>query len=262
MPKLSSHSSGDFVKLLLIGNSGTGKTGALASLVRAGYELRIIDLDNGLDALKNLLAHEDPKLLELVEYESARDRYKTGITGPTFVPPPKGLRDAGNLIDKWSDDSVPAEWGPKRILVIDSLTMLGRCALNWATNANPTLRDPRLWYGAAQDVVEKLIATVTGESFGTNVIVISHIDYVIHEETKLEKGFVSAVGKALGPKLPRYFNTLLLAETRGSGEKVRRTIRTMPTTQIDLKNPAPMRISAEYPLDTGLNEIFTQLKAV
>jgi hypothetical protein len=30
---------------------------------------------------------------------------------------------------------------------------------------------------------------------------------------------------------------------------------------IDLKNPAPMRIEAEYPIETGLADLFRLLKA-
>ena len=42
-------------KILLIGKSGAGKTGALASLVAAGYNLRIIDTDKGVRPLRSLL---------------------------------------------------------------------------------------------------------------------------------------------------------------------------------------------------------------
>ena len=49
MPNLSKHQSSEFTKLLLMGDSKSGKTGALASLVLAGYKLRILDFDNGLE---------------------------------------------------------------------------------------------------------------------------------------------------------------------------------------------------------------------
>ena len=51
MPKGSAHTSAIITKMLLIGASGSGKTGALASLAAAGYKLRILDYDNGLDFL-------------------------------------------------------------------------------------------------------------------------------------------------------------------------------------------------------------------
>ena len=55
MPPLSKHQSGCATKMLLLGDSGAGKTGALASLAQAGYNLRILDLDSGVDVLRNLL---------------------------------------------------------------------------------------------------------------------------------------------------------------------------------------------------------------
>jgi len=61
MPKLGDHQSKSTTKMLFVGDSGAGKTGALASLAAAGYHLHIMDLDNGLDVLNN---YYDPKLKE------------------------------------------------------------------------------------------------------------------------------------------------------------------------------------------------------
>lgn len=260
MPSLDKHQSSDFVKLIFIGNSGAGKTGALAPLVAAGYELRIIDLDAGLDALVNHLKEIDPKLLAAVQFESFRDRVKMTPMGPAVVGSPKAYVQTLNALEKWpGDSSDPASWGPKRVLVIDSLTNLGRAAFQWAKAANPTSKDPRQWYKTAQDLIEDLIANVTSDAFGTNVIIISHVEIV--EANGTIKGFASSIGKALGPKIPRFFNTMLLSETSGSGKTVKRKIKTLPTGLIDLKNPASMKIEAEYEISNGLPEIFRILKA-
>ena len=42
MPPLSESTASHFVKLMYIGDSGTGKTGSLASLAAAGYKLRLV----------------------------------------------------------------------------------------------------------------------------------------------------------------------------------------------------------------------------
>ena len=257
MPSLDTHASSRFTKLLYVGNSGSGKTGSLTSLIAAGYKLRIIDMDNGLDALVNH-ARADGLNLSSVEYISIRDTYSFGAMGPRVKGSTKAFVKAIGLLDKWEDGSNPAEWGDDTILVIDTLTSLGVSAFEWAKKMNPTFKDPRLWYAPAQKTLEEVIMALTSESFQTNVIVVSHIDY--REDAGLEKGFVSAIGKALGPKLPRAFNTMILAETSGTGQKVRRRIKTYPTATIDLKNPAPMRIDAEYPLESGLASIFALLK--
>ena len=49
MASIKNHTSVDVTKLLLVGDSGSGKTASLATLANAGYKLRILDYDNGLD---------------------------------------------------------------------------------------------------------------------------------------------------------------------------------------------------------------------
>ena len=259
MPTLDQHESAEFVKLLFIGASGTGKTGALTSLVRAGYKLRIIDMDNGLDALVNHIKEECPDRLGSVGYVSLRDKYRSGPRGPQVVGQPKAFVQAAKLLDKWEDDTLPEEWGPEYVLVIDSLTNLGTAAFEWAKGMDPMNKDPRRWYKNAQDILDNTMAALTAKAFRTNVVVCTHIE-LIEDPSGVTKGYASSIGKALGPKLPRYFNTLLLAEVKGAGQKVRRVIRTVPTPQIDAKNPAPMRLAPEYPLESGLAEIFKKLK--
>jgi len=103
-----------------------------------------------------------------------------------------------------------------------------------------------------------LIANVTSDGFETNVIIITHVEMT--EQNGIMKGFASAIGKALGPKIPRFFNTMVLSEVSGSGKNVKRKIKTLPTGMIDLKTPAPMRIDAEYDISDGLAKIFAALQ--
>ncbi len=49
LPLLTSSLPSKPIKLALLGNSGDGKTGALASLANAGYRLAVFDFDGGLD---------------------------------------------------------------------------------------------------------------------------------------------------------------------------------------------------------------------
>jgi hypothetical protein len=261
MPSLSDHSASPLVKMMLIGNSGAGKTGALTSLVRAGYRVRILDLDSGLDALVNHVKQECPERLASIDYMSFRDAWKIGPAGPTVVGAPKAFTGAVKALDKWEDGSEPATWGAETVLVIDSLTNLGRAAFAWAKQMNPTAKEPRQWYFAAQDAMENVISSATADDFRTNLIVMSHIDLVTLPDGSTQ-GFATAIGKALGPKLPRYFNTLVALETKGQGKAVQRVLRTLPTALLGtLKNPAPMRIEAEYPISTGLADLFLKLKS-
>lgn len=246
------------IKVLYVGASGTGKTGSLTSLVKAGYELRVLDLDNGMDALLYHTEAECPDRLSSIDYETIRDKWGFGPTGPKVKGAPTALPTLFKRLDTWQDGTTPAEWGSDKILVVDSLTAVGQAAYAWARATNPTTKEKRQWYQAGQEAIEALMAGITSADFNTNVIVCTHLD--IREEDGLNKAFASSLGRALGPKLPRFFNTMILAESSGTGSKVRRKIKTFPTSLIDLKTPAPMEIDAEYPLETGMASIFSKLK--
>lgn len=259
MTALASHQASDFLKLLFIGDSGAGKTGALVSLVQAGYKLRILDMDNNLLSLITYIKKDCPDKIGLVDAETRRDRFKMTAAGPITIGTPKAFVESVNLMNKWSDDTVPSEWGADTIFVLDSLTRFGDAAFEWAKGMAPTVKDPRQWYGTAQDAVEHALAILTSPEFKANVIVISHVDVREFSEGTV-KGYPMSVGKALGPKIPSYFSTMILAETSGTGENVKRKLRTVPTGILDLKNPAPFRISKELPLESGLATLFEQLK--
>jgi hypothetical protein len=253
MPTLDDHQSDDFTKLIYIGDSSTGKTGSLVSLLLAGYRFRILDMDNGLETLKTYgrMAQAD---LSKVEFETYRDKYRSTPAGPLIKGQPRAFTDALAKMTEWAEID-----DPQSVFVLDSLSAFGRAAYAWAKGMNPTAKDPRQWYFSAQQAVEDTLALLTGESFKQNVIVISHVNY--KEVTEgVQKGYANAIGTALGPIIPRYFNTMLLAESIGAGKNVRRKIKTLPTGIIDLKIPNP-EAEAEYPLETGLADIFTLLKS-
>ena len=114
MPSLSQHQSSTITKLLLIGYSGAGKTGALTSLVANGYKLRILDFDNGLDSLVIQCRQRCPDKLGNVEFVSVRDKLKGSSAGPIFDGQPTAFTRAMQLLDRWKDGDndlgKPSEW--------------------------------------------------------------------------------------------------------------------------------------------------------
>lgn len=253
MPTLDNHQSSNFTKLIYIGDSGTGKTGSLVSLLAAGYNLKILDMDNGLDALVHYAREECPDKLANVEFETYRDEYRATKAGPMIKGSPKAFVEALTKLTEWSEVN-----DPNTIFVLDSGSAFGRAAFEWAKGMNPMSKDPRQWYFAAQQAVESTIAMLTGEAFHMNVIVISHVNYKELVEGE-NKGYPNFVGSALGPVIPKYFNTLILAETIGAGKNTKRRIKTLPTGVINLKVASP-KIESELPLETGLATILKTLK--
>lgn len=253
MPTLDTHQSSDYTKMIYLGDSGTGKTGSLISLLAAGYKLRILDMDNGLDSLVAFALKECPDKLKNVEFVTLRDEYRSTKAGPMIKGTPKAFVESLDQLTAWAEDE-----DPNMIFVLDSLSAFGKAAFAWAKGMNPMAKDKRQFYFSAQEAVESTISLLTGDNFKMNVIVITHVNYKEVQEG-VHKGYPNAIGSALGPNLAKYFNTLLLAETQGAGKNVKRKIKTLPTGIIDLKAPVP-DIDGDYPLATGLNTIFELLK--
>lgn len=260
---LSKHQSSEFTKLLLMGDSKSGKTGGLAPLVK-DYNLRILDFDNGLDALAQVVARDYPTRLDSVEFRTLRDKLKSSPTGTVVDGAATAFIEALKMLDNWKygnvDLGAPSAWGKECILVLDSLTFMADAAFRFREPLTPRSRegkyDIRAVYKDAQDAVENVLALLTSETFRTNVIVISHVRYVDNPDGT-KKGYPTAVGSALSPQIPRYFNSVALAQTTAG----KRAIQTAPTAMIDLANPASFKMLPTLPIETGLATFFATVRS-
>jgi AAA domain len=258
MPTLEAPNAASITKMLLIGDSGTGKTGALASLVRDGYKLRILDFDNKIaGGILPILVNRDAKdKLGNVGYEPLRDQLRSSPLGPVVDGVPQAFTKGLSLLDKWADGTSPREWGPTTIFVLDSLTFFADAAFFWAKGMNPGAKDPRQWFYTAQQAVENSLALLTNSAFNTNVIVIAHVNWQNRPDGTM-KGYPAAVGQALGPTIPAYFENMALCETVAG----KRMIKTTPTALVDLKNPAAFKMLPSLPIETGLADFFKTLRS-
>jgi hypothetical protein len=292
MPKLGQHQSTQITKMILIGESGTGKTGSLVSLVKAGYKLHIIDLDNGLDVLVNMIKQEpnSAELLDLVDYFTITDRFKN--LGGKAVPINsdvwprvmakmsnwtnksdviKGMKDgkpanlpipAADVIDLGD----PAAWGPDHILVVDSFTFLCKAAMRTVLRLNNRPAGPiyESDWNEAQTAIEEFLSWVYDVGFNTNVIMTAHIDYQTEgtgKDRTVMRVVPQALGKKLGPKVGRYFNSMLEVRRIGVGAGLKRNIHTVPAGMLELKNPAPAKVKPQYDISDGLAEFFKAVRS-
>ncbi len=279
MPGIADHQSSECTKMLLIGDSGSGKSGALASLAAEGYNLRILDLDNGLDVLKNYLTDptseyvkRNPNAAANVRFQTITDQMKNVGGRLQHAKATVWQRTVAQL-SNWVelDDKGAAiagtelgsitTWGSQDVLVIDSLTMLSNAALAFVLAMNGRLgQHPQLQdWGAGQTLIESLIQMLYDENVKCNVVVNCHVSYIGEEGN--QKGYPNTLGKALPPKIGRYFNTILMAKSSGSGAATKRQIVTNPTGMVELKNTAPLRVAPAYDLATGLAEYFRAVRA-
>lgn len=257
MPKLSDHHSSQVIKLLNIGESGSGKTGALASLALAGYRLWVLDYDNGLDIIQNVLKG-NPAALDRVTYETLRDTVVSVNGVPRVKSPVHAYKDAGKTLNDWSASA----FTPQDILVLDTLTTFSDAAFNEALvlggrlNQRAQLQD----YGWMADSVKLFLEMVTSPNLNCHLIVNTHVRYLNGEgDTEIMRGLPNAKGQEISRTVSRYFNTVALTRTQGTGPAAKRLISTKPQGVVEVKTSAPNSVKDTYPIESGLADLFEDI---
>lgn len=279
MPTIDDHSSASVVKALLVGDSGSGKTTALATLANAGYELFICDCDNGLDTLRHFVKPEHHKRVHFKTFIDKTANVQgmlkglpqaaQGVVGalvdwtepapPGYAPPalveaPKPAGPFGAFAPPTAPTPSgpptislgnPNTWGPHQVLVIDSLTFFGNACMNFAQGIAGKLgqQPSQADWGNAIRMQENLLTMLYSDDIKCQVIVTAHLAF---QEDKsiggVQRGYPSALGNKLPARVSRYFNSVILMESTvpiAAGQPVRRVIRTRSTPRIELKTPVP-----------------------
>lgn len=255
MPSMLEHESNSIVKVLLAADSGSGKTGALASLVDAGFNVRVLDFDNGLSVLKGYVKDKS-KLANVHFVDKLQDEVKlvagrVGITkAPAFQRAMEALDKGGR--DFWGADIPPVlQWTPHDILVIDSLTMAGRASLQMVMVANAAgLKNPEIQhYGTAMENIEKWVQTLTSSAVGCHVIINTHITGV-EGDARL---YPDALGSKLPPKIGKYLDNVVGLRLKGG----KRVFLTQQDGLLALKTAVPL--PEQLPIETGWTTIFEKI---
>ena len=251
MASIKNHTSVDVTKLLLVGDSGSGKTASLATLANAGYKLRILDYDNGLDILPEFLNDTGVNNVSYVTLKDPMGRAEA-------------FRKGATLISNWKDEDEEygpvSKWTNKDVLVIDSLTLMGEAALRAAlvfNNKKSTDQASQPEWGTAARDVQHIIQYITGSEVPCNVVVTTHMQYM-EGDMGVSKAYPTSVGSKLSTKLGRYFNCVCRIDTRSSSKGTERTLRTVSDHRMDLKVTAPSLIGQTTELD--LAKLFSAIQ--
>lgn len=279
MPTFENYKATQLIRAIYLGDTGAGKTGSLCSLAAAGYNVRVLDLDKGVDiisgyvnsglsiynrAREGLWTDEQAKTIhKRLSYVTITE--KITIKGGTPIPKGDAWQRISAQLDKWIDGELNlgniGTWGEQDILVIDGLSRLAQAALNFQLAlGGRLLSGPEQgdWY-KAQGLTERLLQMLTSEEIKCHVIVCCHIAF-IDNDMGLTKGYPQTIGKALSPKVGQSFNHALLAKSTGQGTLAKRVIVTNTAGMVELKNTSPLLVKAEYPLETGLAEYFKAVR--
>lgn len=262
MTALADHQSSETTKLLIIGDSGSGKSGSLASLAEAGYNLRIIDMDNGVDILRAVLRRPpySPGAIARVDFETITDSMRS-VSGRLMPAKATAWQRAVGLLTNWPNFGPITKWTSGDCLVVDSLSMLSNAAVNFTQAMNARLGQKMTWddiYGA-QQLLESFAQTLYDEAVKCQVVVLAHPDF-IEDQNGVKRGYPATVGNKLSPRIGRYFNNVIEAKTLGSGMGRRRRLLTNGSGVVEVKTSNPGAVKAEYSIEMGLAEFFADVQ--
>lgn len=252
MPAFTDHPSSIRTKLLLVGDSGTGKTSSLATLANAGYKVNILDYDAGLDILKNYLTPDGLKNVNYLTLKDDMTKATAWQRGRDIVF--KGWKTETEDLGKVQD------WSADTVLVIDSLTFMGDAAKHAAAalNGKPiTGQLSQQEWGEAVRVVENFLDYITSDFVKCN-LVMTALPLPLEDDSGVSRLYPSAVTKAFSSmKVAKYFNNLFRVANRRDGTPY---FRTAGDARMACKNSAPKIIKPEE--DANLAEIFKKLQGV
>jgi hypothetical protein len=241
MPTYSKTNTSQRIKLLLLGDSGSGKTSQLAFLANAGYNLRILDLDNNLAVMDSYLK------------DGAAERI---IAEPVTAKEASSWDRLKSLTTQWKTETEdlgkPTEWDNNTVLIVDSGTFAANVCLDKVLfdNKIPVDKgnfDQTLW-GVVGKRFEIWIAGLTSDRYKCHLVVTAHLT------EKQDARGVNRVGPFFAgrylPKiLPSYFNNTWAIDI---DKDDKRHLRTQSTGYLSsLRNSAPHLLKAEEELDIG-----------
>ena len=106
---------------------------------------------------------------------------------------------------------------------------------------------------------EGMLEMLYSDAVKCNVVITSHITF--GEDTAnpgIQRGFPSALGTKLPPKVGSYFNSIVAVEKQSFGSAITRTLRTQATHNMELKNSKPSVIPVS--MEPDLAKFFAYLK--
>lgn len=235
------------IRLLLMGDSTSGKTGALAQLANAGYRLLLHDFDQNSRVITNHLTPQHAPIY-IQAYGVAR------LTN-------NGMLDAGKAVQQaavkelnrfaaqlkhWNADGDDLgswdTWTPKDIVVIDSATFMARLLVLAAAEHPKVNANEKTLYKYAGDFQTKIYADLTSDANKASVIVIAHEMPDGDRDTEgnivsNHKTIPSGVGRAAAKQSSSYFTDIWQIVVGATGK---REIRTSATNKINLRASSPL----------------------
>ena len=276
------------VKALLLGYPGSAKTGSLASLANAGYNIRILDFDRNIDPLFEYVNKDCMKNVSVIQFADKLVSKKFS-SGKGFIEkivpngPPTAFSKALKALNEWpeGDFGHVDTWDQNDVLVLDSLTSMGEAAMRRVLHMNNRLaKGPRLSdWGIAQSEQASMLEIL--KTINCHVLVTAHLKMIgpkflddLTDDDTLEEmaevvrkametaaGLIptrlypSALGRALCPEVGKFFPYIIRYISRTRGNKTDRIISLTPSEDCDTKIPLT-GLPKDLGVEDGLLKIF------
>lgn len=230
----SSESSPAGLKLLVLGESGSGKTYLMHTLAQAGLKVFHLGLEPARSTVAKAItsATGDFRDYRYVDLPALVTDFKTMTDTSTklntlsfkTICDLEGLnrdktRQFIHLLNLLSDFKVGEvrfgavdSWDNDRVLVIDSLSALNIMAKSLIVGSNPAM-SPSQW-NMAQDTIRNLLNKLCF-SCKCHVVVLGHLEPEKDEVSGKIVNMPSTLGKKLAPELGRYFDEVIVIKKQG-----------------------------------------------
>lgn len=216
-------------KILLMGDSGTGKSQSIKTLINAGITPFVIATEqNCLQVLKDLPENSWHYKFVSPQPEQGWSQIKDMVTkinqlsyeNLTKVSDPfKGANNKFIDVISTCNDFVcdchkkswgsVSSWATDRALVIDGLSGLSDMAMALVVGNKPVRSQPD--WGVSQNAIKMFLNPATSQLACTFVL-IAHMDREKDEITGGTTITVKTLGQKLGPDLPRMFSDVIRAK--------------------------------------------------
>lgn len=245
---------GQRMKLLVVGDSGAGKTALYGSLVNAGYKVGIIHVDGNADILK------DPMI---VKPECA-----SNLSIQAFdTEDPSSWDKIYSTLKNWPQWGAVEKWDENYILGVDSLSLASRVALGKVLQATKqkaisgfmgasslSTDDLKEVYGGVKQIFFNLVSTCVSPKLKCHFIGTAHLRDVVKGGQVVSRK-LAFEGSALSADVPKKFGDIWELKLKLDG---RRVLLTHPDALVGRKCSAPSLIKKEEEADLSI--LFNRLK--
>lgn len=220
-------------KVLLYGESGSGKTYAIRTLIECGITPFVIFTENGMRTISDVPADklhwvyippadiswgDMGKIGQTINRQTYEDMAanKNGVEKNRHTQLLKFYETCNKFVCQRTGEDFGSvqDWGTDKALVVDSLSGLSMMAKGLTVGAKPTLHQGE--WSVAMNTIESVVNKLCLQLW-TTCIITAHAERETDPVAGSVKIYPSSLGAKLSPKLPRYFDDVVYCESIEKG---------------------------------------------